>query len=153
MTRVGAAMRSNATALLILALAMALPARAQEAPIGFIKTLSGTATVLRRGTVKSAVLAMPLYQADWLLTGTDGELGVTFRDDTRIALGPNSRLHLKHFVFQPAALEYGFILRLVYGTLEFISGLTAKLAPDEVSIETPAFTVGVRGTRILVRAE
>jgi hypothetical protein len=156
-------MRSSATALLILALvilalvilalAIAQPARAEDRPIGFIKTLSGTVMVMRRGTVISAVPAMPVYRADWLLTSADGELGVTFRDDTRIALGPNSRLQLKHFVFRPAALEYGFILRLVYGTLEFISGLTAKLAPDAISIETPGFTVGVRGTRILVRAQ
>jgi hypothetical protein len=139
--------------LVILALVIALPAHAQDSPIGFVKRLSGTVTVLRRGTVVSAVPAMPVYRADWLLTGADGELGVTFRDDTRIALGPNSRLHLKHFVFRPAELEYGFILRLVYGTLEFISGLTAKLAPDAISIETPVYTVGVRGTRVLVRAE
>jgi len=50
-------------------------------------------------------------------------------------------------------MEYGFILRLAYGTLECISGLTAKLAPDAMSIETPGFTVGARGTRFLVRAE
>ena len=96
---------------------------------------------------------MPVYESDLVQTGGDGELGITFRDDTRISLGPNSRIELKHFVFKPAAEQYGFILRLAFGTLEYISGLTVKLAPDAMSIETPGFTVGARGTRFVVRTE
>lgn len=133
--------------------AAALSASAQEESVGFVKTLSGTATVTR-GTATSAVaLAMPVYENDQLQTGADGGLGITFRDNTRISLGPNSRIELKHFVFRPAAQQYGFLLRLAYGTLEYISGLTEKLAPDAMSIETPGFTVGARGTRFLVRKE
>ena len=141
------------SALVILACAIGFPARAEETPIGFIKTLSGTVTVTHGDTVTTAALAKPVYENDLLQTGIDGELGVTFRDDTRIALGPNSRIQLGHFVFKPATAEYGFILRLAYGTLEYISGLTTKLAPDAMSIETPGFTVAARGTRFLVRAE
>jgi hypothetical protein len=133
--------------------AMGLSARADEAPVGFVKALSGTATLTRGTTVTAAALAMPVYENDRLETGGDGELGVTFRDNTRISLGPNSRIELKHVVFKPAAEQYGFILGLAYGTLEYISGLTEKLAPDAMSIETPGFTVGARGTRLLVRAE
>jgi len=96
---------------------------------------------------------MRVYENDVLQTGDDGALGVTFRDNTRISLGANSRIELKRFVFKPAAEQYGFILRLVYGTLEYISGLIVKLAPDAMSIEMPGFTVGARGTRFLVRAE
>jgi hypothetical protein len=146
-------MRSIWSALVIIACALALPARAEDAPIGFVKTLLGPATVTHGSTAMAARLAMPVYENDWLQTAADGELGVTFRDNTRISLGPNSRIQLTHFVFRPAVLEYGLILRLAYGTLECISGLTAKLAPEAMSIETPGFTVGARGTRFLVRAE
>jgi hypothetical protein len=146
-------MRSLCSALVAIALATALSARAADAPIGFVKNLSGSVTVTHGATTGAAALAMPVYENDWLQTGGDGALGVTFRDNTRISLGPNSRIELKHFVFQPAAEQYGFILRLAYGTLEYISGLTVKLAPDAMSIETPGFTVGARGTRFLVRAE
>jgi hypothetical protein len=146
-------MRSLWLALVVIACAAALSARAEDQPIGFVKTLSGTATVMHGATRSAAALAMPVYQNDSLETGADGQLGVTFRDDTRISLGPDSRIELKHFVFKPATQEYGFILRLVNGTLEYISGLTVKLASDAMSIETPGFTVGARGTRFLVRAE
>ncbi|MBV9203589.1 MAG: FecR domain-containing protein [Alphaproteobacteria bacterium] len=129
-----------------------LSARADEAPVGFVKTLAGTATVIHGAVSNAAALGMPVYDQDRLETGGDGELGVTFRDNTRISLGPDSRLELKRFVFKPEVEEYGLILRVAYGTLEYISGLTEKLAPNAMSIETPGFTVGARGTRLLVRA-
>jgi hypothetical protein len=139
--------------LVVILCAMELPARAEEAPVGYVKTLSGTATVTHGTIAKPVALATPIYQDDQLETGSDGELGITFRDNTRISLGPNSRIELKRFVFRPATEEYGFLLRLAYGTLEYISGLTEKLAPEAMSIETPGFTVAARGTRFLVRAE
>jgi hypothetical protein len=146
-------MRSTWSALVAIVCVVGLSARAEEPPVGFVKTLSGTATVIHGAIATTAAVAMPVYENDRIETGGDGELGITFRDNTRIALGPNSRIELKRFVFKPAAEEYGFIMSLAYGTLEYISGLTAKLAPDAMSIETPAFTVGARGTRFLVRAE
>jgi len=146
-------MRTAWSALVAILCAIGLSARAEEAPVGFIKTLSGTATLTHGAVATDAALAMPVYQNDRLETGSDGALGITFRDNTRISLGPNSRIELKHFVFQPAAEQYGFILGLAYGTLEYISGLTEKLAPDALSIQTPGFTVGARGTRLLIRAE
>ena len=133
--------------------ATGLAARADEAPVGYLKTLAGTASVTHGAVTSAAVLGMPVYEQDRLETGGDGELGVTFRDNTRISLGPDSRIELKRFVFKPAIKEYGFLLRVTYGTLEYISGLTEKLAPNAMSIETPGFTVGARGTRLLVRAE
>jgi hypothetical protein len=146
-------MRRAWSALVIILCAIGLSARAEEAPVGYVKTLSGTATVTHGGIATAAALAMPVYEHDRLETGGNGELGVTFRDNTRISLGPDSRIELKHYVFKPASEEYGFLLRLAYGTMEYISGLTEKLAPDAMSIETPGFTVGARGTRFLVRAE
>ena len=146
-------MRGVWPALLAIVCTAAVSARADEGLIGYIKTLSGTATVTHGNATSAAALAMPVYESDLVQTGGDGELGITFRDDTRISLGPNSRIELKHFVFKPAAEQYGFILRLAFGTLEYISGLTVKLAPDAMSIETPGFTVGARGTRFVVRTE
>jgi hypothetical protein len=143
-------MRRCAAMLLML---LAMPASADDAAIGFVKTLSGHATVVRSGITRPVELAMPLYAQDRLETATDGQLGVTFRDNTRISLGPESRVELPSFVFKPAERQYGFILRLAFGTLQYLSGLTAKLAPDAMSIETPTATIAVRGTHFLVRAE
>lgn len=144
-------------ALLLLALAL-LPSAAAHADtetIGYVKTLSGTATVTPAGgdAARPVSIAMPIHEQDRVETGWDSQIGITFSDDTRIALGPNSRVDLAHFVFKPAEKKYGFVLQLAYGTLHYLSGLTAKLAPDAMSIETPGSTIAVRGTRLLIRAE
>jgi hypothetical protein len=80
-------------------------------------------------------------------------MGVTFKDNTRISLGPSTRVIIPKFVFSPSEQHYGFVLRLIAGSLQYLSGLTAKLSPDSMKIETPTATVGVRGTRLLARAE
>jgi hypothetical protein len=57
------------------------------------------------------------------------------------------------FEFSPADQRYGFVLRLIAGSLQYLSGLTAKLSPDSMKVETPTATVAVRGTRFLARTE
>ncbi|HKM64561.1 MAG TPA: FecR domain-containing protein [Acidisphaera sp.] len=155
MSRAGlrATVLSVLTILALVALMPITPAGAEEMAVGYIKVVTGTATVHRHGAILPASVGMALQQADLLETGDDGEVGVTFRDNTRVALGPNSRLELSKFVFEPAVPRYGFVLRLLHGSLEYISGLTAKLAPDSMSVETPGATIAVRGTRFLVRAD
>jgi hypothetical protein len=140
---------------LLFAVPLAATAHADPAAVGYVKTLSGTATLTSTGddVGRPISIAMPLHEHDRVETGRDGQIGITFCDDTRITLGPNSRVDLAHFVFKPVDKNYGFVLRLAYGTMQYLSGLTAKLAPDAMSIETPGATIAVRGTRLLIRAE
>lgn len=144
----------HAFVLVIFAILQSERARADGDTIGFVKSLSGAATITSDGmSPRQASVAMPLHQQDRVETGANGQIGIIFRDNTRITLGPNSRVDFARFVFKPVDKEYGFILRLGYGTLQYLSGLTAKLAPDAMSIETPGATIAVRGTRLLIRAE
>lgn len=136
-----------------LLLLAALPARADDAAIASVRTLAGSATVVREGAVQPLALGQALHEGDVVETGRDGQLGITFRDNTRIALGPASRVDVTRFVFKPQEKELGLGLRLLQGSLQYISGLTAKLAPEAVSIQTPTATIAVRGTRFLVRTE
>ena len=144
--------------LLLLLTLVVLPAAAAYADadtIGTVKLLSGTATVTSTGesAARPASLAMAIHEQDRVETGRDGQIGITFRDDTRVTLGPNSRVELARFIFKPAEKQYGFVLRLAYGTLQYLSGLTAKLAPEAMSLETPGSTIAVHGTRLLIRVE
>lgn len=142
-------------ALLLAALALS-PAVALGAAdrIGYVKMLSGSASVtsIGDGILRDLRIAAPIHEGDRVETGRDGQIGITFSDDTRITLGPNSRVTIDRFVFIPVEKKYGFVLRLAYGTLQYLSGLTERLAPDAMSIETPGSTIAVRGTRLLIRA-
>jgi hypothetical protein len=126
---------------------------AEEAVIGYVKSAEGWGTVTHGQLTYAAAAGFPVYEGDLLRTFWNGRMGVTFKDDTRISLGPSSRVTIPKFVFSPAEQHYGFVLRLLAGTMQYLSGLMAKLSPDSMKVETPTATIGVRGTRFLERVE
>jgi hypothetical protein len=145
---------------LVLALALVLaaaPAMAEglmqePTPAGRIKISSGSVSIVRAGATIPAHVGQVVFEADTLKTGTDGRLGLTLKDDTRLSLGPSSEIRLDRFAYAPAEGRLGFVLNVVRGAAAYVSGRIAKLAPDSVRLVTPAAIVGVRGTRLVIRA-
>ncbi len=137
----------------LLAGMLLVPAARAEDPIGFVKTVEGTAFVERASGRVDLKPGDPLYQSDVCETAEGASLGMTFRDNMVLSAGPNTRVTLATFEFVPTEAKLGVLLRVARGTLQYISGLVAKLAPDAVTIETPAANIAVRGTRFVVRVE
>lgn len=146
-------MRLGSVVFAFFILAMACgSARAADA-IGYVKVLSGTA-VLERDAVRVPVaLGSPVILGDIFETDESGSLGIAFKDNTLLALGPSSRLVVEQYKFEPAESRLGFVARLVEGTLLYLSGEIAKLSPEAVFLSTPSATIGVRGTRLLAKVE
>ena len=135
-------------------LAGAGSARAQEVrPVGLVKSASGEASVLREGRRIAALPGLALERGDLLATGASGTLGVILRDDTVLSLGPNSQTRIERFAFDPARGEFGLVLRVARGVIDYLSGSISRLAPGSVRIETPVATLGIRGTHLLARIE
>jgi len=120
---------------------------------GIIKTVSGEVYITSAETTIMAVANMRIIQGDSITTGADSSAGLIFEDDTVVALGPNSEMSIEHFLFNPVKKELSFIARMVKGTFSFITGQIAKLAPEKVELETPDATLGVRGTKFLVKVD
>ena len=138
-------------AAIVLVGAVATPVLAQERPVaGRIKISSGSVFVVRGGAQTPAQVGELVYEADGLRTGADGKVGITLNDDTRLSLGPNSELKLERFMFAPADSAFGLALKFVKGAATYVSGRIAKLAPDSIRLETPAATIGVRGTTLAI---
>ncbi|MGZ5920038.1 MAG: FecR family protein, partial [Hyphomicrobium sp.] len=70
-----------------------------------------------------------------------GELKL--RDDTKLALGPGSRLVLDKFVYNPAPSTGAVGVNLVKGAFRFITGLSSK---GNYELRTPSAVISVRGT-------
>lgn len=122
-------------------------------PIGLVKTLSGAATVDRAGTVAALTAGADLMSDDIISTGAEGAIGVTFRDDTTLSMGPNGRMVLDRFAFDPAGEDLGLELNFIKGTFSVVSGQIAKLSPEAVRVTTPTMALGIRGTSFLVEVE
>ena len=132
-------------------LAAATPVSAQQAvAAGHIKTVSGTAFVVRDRGITQARPGDPIFATDTLRTG-DGAVGVTLRDDTRLSLGPNSEVKVDRYIYAPGEGGLGMVLKFVRGVAVYVSGRMAKLAPDSIRLEAPSAIVGVRGTTVAIR--
>ncbi|SMP75743.1 FecR family protein [Noviherbaspirillum suwonense] len=160
MLKTGRKMRLAATAVTrTMAIAMALacataPAVAQETgAIGYVMKVSGEATVVNDGKAVPAEVGTPLLQGSTLRTGPAGSMGVTLKDNTVMSFGPNSELRVAEFLFAPARNELKLTASITRGTMNFISGVIAKLKPEAVQVQTPTGTIGVRGTHFLVKVD
>lgn len=121
--------------------------------VGIIKSVDGQVFLSNKKSRLKAVPNMKLNLGDNIRTGMNSNVGLLFEDDTVISLGSNSAMTIDEFVFNPAEKKLSFVSRLIEGTFSFISGQIAKLAPEKVKIETPDATLGVRGTKFLVKVD
>ena len=121
--------------------------------IGSVKTVSGDAYLVRGKARSSAAVGDHLYQGDTLVTASSSSIGVIFRDDTILSLGPRSEVRIDEFVFNPADGAMAFLANVGKGTAQFITGQMSKIAPERMNVETPLATIGIRGTRFLVKVD
>ena len=119
--------------------------------VGQVKVTKGVVHVERDGARIPAVVGMPVRQADKLVTGADGTVGVTFADNSLLSVGPNSTLAVDKFSFNSSTHEGQFDASLQRGTLAVVSGKMVKQSPDAMRIRTPASILGVRGTEFVVK--
>ncbi len=120
---------------------------------GIVKSLDGEVLIFRNDQILKAEQNLRLLEGDVIQTGPNGKAGLILEDDTVISMGFNSKIAIKNFMFQPHEKKLSFISRVFYGTVSFLSGQIAKLAPKQVIIETPYATIGSRGTHILIKVD
>lgn len=118
--------------------------------IGRIKSSMGTAAVERGTSSIAASIGQGLMPGDWLVTGKDGRMSLTFVDFTRFAVGPDSRIELKKFEYDPTTQKGSFIARIERGSIAVVSGRISKSGRDAEQIETPDADLEVNGTRFIV---
>ena len=135
------------------ALFVILLGHAAWAQIGQIKNVAGQVSLVRNNVQRPAKTGDLLEQADVLATGPNGNVGITFIDNTRFSAGPNSRIELKQFSFNPTTQEGEFVTDVKQGTLAIISGQIAKRSPDAMKVKTPTTILGVRGTKFAIKVD
>ena len=126
---------------------------AAHAFVGVVKTVEGEATIMRRGKTLNVVTGMEIEKADIVRTARDGIVGLIFSDDSMVAMGPGTEISVDDYLFEPLEKKLSLAIQLIRGTMSFISGQIAKLAPESVQLIMPAATIGVRGTHVLMKVE
>jgi hypothetical protein len=111
-----------------------------------VKTVTG----VLEGDVRQLAYQDDIYHNETIETFDESATEITFLDDTAISLGPNSKITLDRFVFDPNPDASSFVMTITLGALRFASG---KLPSKAYTIHTPTATIGIRGTLIDVVVE
>lgn len=77
---------------------------------------------------------------------SQGKVGITFEDDTKVQVNENSKLVIDDFVYDPKSKAGKLGAKIALGTVRYASGQIAKNSPQNVALNTPSATVAVRGT-------
>lgn len=144
----------RALAVVVTCLAAAAgPAVAADPPpiAGEIKVASGAVHIERDAQRVPARVGDRVRQADVVVTGSDGSVGIVFLDNSLLSAGPNSVLAIDRFAFDSTTHTGAHETSLRQGTLAAVSGKIARQSPEAMKVKTPAAVLGVRGTELAVR--
>ena len=86
-----------------------------------------------------------MFMQDTVKTG-NGTTAIKFLDDTRVDVTKHSKLIIDEFVYDPNTQTGGLTLKAALGTVKYASGQIAKTSKQNIKIQTPTATIGVRGT-------
>jgi hypothetical protein len=75
-------------------------------------------------------------------TGSSGQAGLQFNDQSNLSVGPSSQVRLDKFVYDPNKGTGSTVIEATRGTFRFS---TAAQNQGEVKIKTPYGTLGMRG--------
>ena len=116
---------------------------------GKIDQFNGSGVLERDAEVIEGGKGVGVESMDTAIT-EKGSMRISFIDETLVDLKAHTRLLIDDFVYDPSAGKGALSLRTTLGTVRYASGQIAKRNRRNVSIKTPAATIGVRGTDFIM---
>jgi len=139
-------MKMNALSFAAFALLVSISgayAAAPAQPIGSALTVVNLVTAEIDRDTRTLSAGDRVHQDENIDVSADASSELKLDDETKLALGPGSKLKLDKFVYDAKKNSGSIVLNLVKGTFRFMTGVAKK--PTYV-IRTPAAAITVRGT-------
>jgi hypothetical protein len=123
-------------------------AQERDGIIGTIIEVEGVASITPAGGRESPVRDdHPVYMNDVISTGAGGKAVLLLIDNTRWTLAEKARFRVDEYVFDASDNTYNQArYTVIGGAFQYVSGLVTKKEDPDVAIETPAGSIGIRGT-------
>jgi len=115
------------------------------ADIGSVTEITGTA-IIKRGSTSVTVSKGTLVETNDRVEAKNGEVKITFKDNTTVKVTASSALVIDDFVYDPKTQGGKLSLKAAEGTVRYVSGNIAHNNPNSVNIKTPTAAIAVRGT-------
>ena len=123
-------------------------AQQSDASIGSVTELKGIGRIVRDKPYDAA-LSFGIESYDNVET-TNGRIGITFLNDTRVRLTEHSQLLIDEFIYDPDPSKSKMALQFASGTARFITGKLNTINKENIAISTPSANVSIRGTDFTV---
>lgn len=121
-------------------------------PAGVVKLVKGNVALERASEKRTPAAGERVEVGDRIVTGADGQIGVTLTDNTLLSAGPNSTVSLDKYAFDSTTHAGVIDTSVRRGTLAVVSGKIAKQSPQSVRFRTSNAILGVRGTTFVIDA-
>lgn len=116
-------------------------------PIGTVVIAVGTVEATdAAGSVRRLARRAPVFEGDTLRTGADSRAQVSFFDDARLALRPQSELAVDEYRDGSAGRTESAALRLTRGGFRTATGRIGRVNRTAYRMSTPYAVIGIRGT-------
>ncbi len=123
-------------------------AQQSDASIGSVTELKGIGRIVR-DVPYDAALSFGIESYDNVET-TNGRIGITFLNDTKVRLTEHSQLLIDEFIYDPDPSKSKMALQFASGTARFITGKLNTINKENIAISTPSANVSIRGTDFTV---
>tara|TARA_R110002074_G_scaffold90318_1_gene197790 strand:- start:192 stop:1376 length:1185 start_codon:yes stop_codon:yes gene_type:complete len=113
---------------------------------GIIEQSGDTGSIVRlSGEQLSAELETDIVSFDEVET-ENGRLKIEFVDQTQVSLTEHTYMEIDEYVFDPDPSKSKMALNFVQGTARFATGSLGLVAKENITIQTPTASIGIRGT-------
>ena len=115
--------------------------------IGGISELIGTPGSITRtsGETFTADASSDIVSMDNVET-TNGRMKIQFVDDTKVSLTEHTVLEINEYVYDPNPSNSRMALNFAQGTARFATGKLGLVPRENIQIQTPTASIGIRGT-------
>lgn len=135
-----------AAALAVSAAFAALPAQSET--VGKVQLLHVYGYETPPGAAREALYVRDDVVADTEIESVrDGRIDVRFVDGTQLIVGPETKIKIDRFVYDPDKTAGEMSLNITRGVMRFVTG---RMASKSYRIQTPTATLGIRGTDVVV---
>ncbi len=140
--------------ILCLILFLSLPAKAAVETAAKVVALRGQVTATSaEGISRRLKIKAPIYTTDKITTAKRGRLQIIFTDNTIISLGQNTTMVIKEYLWPPSHDDGALHTEIKEGIFRIMGGAITRVAPQKFTTQTPAATIGIRGSMYTGRVD
>lgn len=88
----------------------------------------------------------PIFYGNTIKTDESGKSQIMFLDQTVMTIGSNTELIIDEFVYDPENSDGKLLSTIKSGSIKILTGKISEKNPENLVVDTPAGTIGTRGT-------